>query len=298
MKARGIYSSRSAITTSSSGGAQATLAEPSASGQRARGHDVLAISLAPPPDGPLAGSGVETRTVPKRGPTVDPLLPRRLAAVLRRRGVSIVHTHNPQPLIYAGVAGRLAGAAVVQTRHGVAFRGRRQAWLLRRMARFADAQVLVSRELESALGFETTPVIDNGIDVELYRPDASDRAVVRREMGIAGDAMLGGSVSRLIASKNVTGLVRAALPILCEKVQLAIVGDGPEAKNLEHIVAGDRRGRFVRLFGERADVPRLLLAFDVFALFSRTEDNLWPSSKRWPAPYPWWPPTSAVSPAS
>ena len=84
-------------------GGQERVALDLAAAQRARGHTVIAVSLAPPPEGPLAEEfrkvGAEVVDVPK-GPGTDLTLVPRLAWALRRRHVEIVHTHNPLPLIY------------------------------------------------------------------------------------------------------------------------------------------------------------------------------------------------------
>jgi glycosyltransferase involved in cell wall biosynthesis len=264
-------------------GGQERVALDLAIGQKARGHRLLAVSLAAPPEGPLGEmfrrEGIAAHTVVKRGPTLDPSLPLRLGSLLRYEGVQVVHTHNPQPLIYAGLAARLAGSAVVQTRHGVAFYSGRQAWLTRQVARLADAYVMVSRELQETLRPqalcppERMSVIENGIDLARFYPDGKDRQEVRAELGIPADAQVIGTVCRLIESKNTAGLIRSSLPLLNEKIRLLVVGDGPERGALEAQVLADPRGRFVHLVGQRNDVARLLRGFDLFALFSRTEGH-------------------------
>src|SRR6185369_14152231 len=84
-------------------GGQERLALGLASAQRARGDEVLVMSIAPPPEGPigreLREADVRTETVAKRS-SLDPSLPLRLAVVLARHRADIVHTHNPQALIY------------------------------------------------------------------------------------------------------------------------------------------------------------------------------------------------------
>lgn len=268
--------------------------------QRARGHRVLAVSLAPPPDGPLAAEleagGIAAHTVPKRGPSIDPTLPMRLAALLRRERVDVVHAHNPQPLIYGGVAAKLAGTTMIQTRHGVARFSERQDWLVRQAARLADASVFVSRELAQALdGAGQTAgrswVIENGVDLDRFHPDPADRAAVRTELGIPLDAQVIGTVSRLAPTKNVPGLLRAARPLLGPRTHLVIVGDGPVRPHLEALLsqvdsasgplsqvdAGaddlSQVAASVHLLGARSDVARVLRGFDVFVLFSQTEGH-------------------------
>jgi glycosyltransferase involved in cell wall biosynthesis len=82
-----------------------------------------------------------------------------------------------------------------------------------------------------------------------------------------------GTVSRLAVSKNVPGLVRAAWDLLGERVRLVIVGDGEDRPAVERAVAGTDKDPYVHRLGARGDVPRLLRAFDLFALFSRTEGH-------------------------
>ena len=62
-------------------------------------------------------------------------------------------------------------------------------------------------------------------------------------------------------------------PLLSSRVRLVIVGDGESRADVEAAVAalpGDGP-RWVVMTGRRMDVPRLVHAFDVFALSSKTE---------------------------
>ena len=92
-------------------GGQEKMALALAAEQRASGHFVLAVSLGPPPEGPLAAlfrsAGVRTETVSK-GNGIDTSLPVRLSTLLRDERVEVVHTHNPHALIYGAPAAGLA----------------------------------------------------------------------------------------------------------------------------------------------------------------------------------------------
>src|SRR4051794_36099916 len=144
-----------------------------AGGQAEASHQVMVVSLSPPPDGPLdqafLGRGVAVHRVSKRRGVDLTLLP-RLAALFRRQQVDVVHTHNRLPLIYAAAAGRLAGAVVVHTRHGPGRGTRGQRGLWRGAGRLLHAYVAGS---PGVLGLARAPRgcgpaklrgIENGID--------------------------------------------------------------------------------------------------------------------------------------
>jgi glycosyltransferase involved in cell wall biosynthesis len=260
-------------------GGQERVALDLAIGQRARGHDVSAISLAPPPDGAMADEfrehGIAIDRIPKRD-GLDPTLVPRLVRALHRRHADVVHTHNPLPLIYGAPAARLVGAAAIHTKHG-ANPGTRAHRLLRRgAARFVHAFVAVSDTTAAqAREQHDAPVarmhtIANGIRLDRYHPDPEARAAARVELGL-GDAWVVGTVGRLDDYKNQTLLVRAMAPHLSSRVRLVIVGDGPARGAVEAEVARLPEPRWVVMTGRRMDVPRLVPAFDVFALSSKTE---------------------------
>lgn len=262
-------------------GGQERVAVELADAQVARGHGVIAISLAPGPDGPesarFRAAGARTFSLPKRERGVDPGLVRRLAALLVREGVSVVHTHNPQPLIYGAPAARLAGATIVHTKHGANPDLGRRRFVRRLAGHLCDAYVAVSAETaEVARRLRECPasrlsVIENGIDVERFAYDPAARAAVRRELGIPEDAWVIGSVGRLAPEKNHALLLRAVDRLLDERRHLVIVGDGPLAGELRDRAAASSLPGSVHLVGARSDVPRLLSAFDVLAISSSTE---------------------------
>jgi glycosyltransferase involved in cell wall biosynthesis len=260
-------------------GGQERVALDLAIGQKARGHDVSVLSLAAAPDGAMAcefaQAGVAVGRVPKRG-GLDPTLVPRLARELRQRGAEIVHTHNPLPLIYGAPAARLAGAAAIHTKHGLNPGGRGHRLLRRAAAQLAHAFVAVSETTaaQARAQHDAPPrrlhTIPNGIRLDRYAPDAEARAATRVELGL-GDAWVVGTVGRLDSYKNQALLVRAMAPLLSSRVRLVIIGDGGARSEVEAAVAALPEPRWVVMTGRRMDVPRLVHAFDVFALSSMTE---------------------------
>jgi glycosyltransferase involved in cell wall biosynthesis len=260
-------------------GGQERVALDLAIGQQRRGHDVGVISLAPAPDGAMVDEFREHSIAALRVPKadgLDPTLVPRLVRVLRSRGADVVHTHNPLPLIYGAPAARLAGAAAIHTKHGANPGGRGHRWLRRAAAQLTHAFVAVSDTTAAqALAQHDAPAarlhtIPNGIRLDRYHPDAEARALARAELGV-GDAIVVGTVGRLDTYKNQALLVRAMSPHLSSRVRLVIVGDGPARGEVEAAVAALPEPRWVVMTGRRMDVPKLLPAFDVFALSSETE---------------------------
>lgn len=249
--------------------------------QRQAGHQVFAFSLAAPPDGPLAEAfheaGVATESIAKRGPSVDPSLPVRLAKLLSDHHAEVVHTHNPHALIYGAPAAAMVGAVTVHSKHGVNPDGERRQWLRRAASRLADAYVAVTDSLARvALEHnECAPaqlhVIPNGIDLSRFGPNPDARQRIREQLGIPEGAWVIGSVGRLSPEKNQALLLQAAAPMLDQRRHLVLVGEGPERAALEARVADSLRGAFVHFTGARDDVADLLAAFDVFALTSSSE---------------------------
>lgn len=251
--------------------------------QREAGHEVMVVGIHMSPDGPraeqLRARGVAVHMVPKR-PGFDFKLPGKLAAFFAKHGVSIVHSHNQLPLIYATAAGRLHRVPVCHTLHGAMFDQGRRAWLRHVAARLADAHVAVSQSTaDFMLKHKEVPsaklhVVQNGIDLSRFRPDSMARERIRSELGIPQGAWVAGAVGRLSQVKNHALLLRAAAAagvLSGDDGRLLLVGDGPEAAPLralaEELGISDR----VVFAGERHDVPELLSASDVFVLSSNSE---------------------------
>ena len=263
-------------------GGQERVALDLAIGQKARGHNVSVLSLAPPPDGAMADEfrdhGIAVDRVPKRGDGLDATLVPRLVRALRHLDADVVHTHNPLPLIYGAPAARLAGAAAIHTKHGINPGGRGHRLLRRAAAQLAHAFVAVSDTTEKqAREQRDAPdarihTIANGIRLDRYHPDADARANTRLELGL-GDAWVVGTVGRLDGFKNQALLVRAMAPLLSSHVRLVIVGDGPARADVEAEIAKlpEAAQHCVVMTGRRMDVPQIMPAFDVFALSSKSE---------------------------
>ncbi len=244
-----------------------------ARGLVARGHTTTVISLSE--GGTLrerfAGIAVETIA---SGEGFDPRTIVRLARRLRELAPDVVHTHNRSPMIYGAPAAKLAGVRrLIHTKHGRSDGGR----AVRVLARAYDYYVAVSDDTAKvARDVERVPaaklrVIDNGIDVRGYVPDAAARGRIRAELKVPPSACLIGTAGRLVPEKNYGLLLAAARDVLASgAARLAIAGDGPEAAALKAAVDPAVADK-ISWLGIRHDIPALLSAFDLFALSSATE---------------------------
>ena len=96
------------------------------------------------------------------------------------------------------------------------------------------------------------------------------REIARRELGLPSDATVIGAVGRLTYQKAPEDFVDMIRRLRRPGVVGVWIGDGELAGQVRRLAAAEPAAPVV-LAGERADVPRLLPAFDVFALPSRYE---------------------------
>ena len=244
------------------------------------GHRVAVVTLTNT-RGALAsevlGAGATLESVPKRARGVDLALPVRLARWFRAHGTQVVHTHNELPLIYGAPAGKVAGAVVVHTKHGIVAVRPRAHWLRRAAASAADLFVAVSPATADTAraNRECAPgklrVVTNGTDLSRFPAPPGAREAIRRELGIPAGARVLITIGRLVREKNHALLVRAVAPLLRDDRRLILVGDGPLHDDLRAQLQGLENGRYVHMTGARRDVPALLAAADGFVLSSDSE---------------------------
>jgi glycosyltransferase involved in cell wall biosynthesis len=246
----------------------------------ATGHVVHVVSLegersaaltAWPRLGPLAA---RLHFLGKR-PGIDPALAWRLRSLLRRLGTGAVHTHHVGPLLYGGLAARLAGIRhLVHTEHDAWHladprRRRLQATLvhLLRPRLVADA-ALVRDTAEAALPGRRYIVIGNGIDTHLFTP--GDRDVARRSLGLPCNVRLVGCAARLESVKGHLHLLQA-LARLPDDVHLALAGDGSLADALAKEALSLGIHARVHFLGNVEEMPSFYRALDLFCLPSLRE---------------------------
>lgn len=207
---------------------------------------------------------------------------RRIAAVVRKDKVDLIHSHLPDQNFFSCLVGRWTGRKTVATYHGVVelTRGhRRRAAIKRRWVRHSAAAVVsvcdhVGRLLEQD-GFPKRKLrrIYNGIDAARYV--SSNNGRVRHELGFPPGAPVVGMVANLRPSKGHEYFIRAARQVAAAVPEARFVAAGDTHPQLIGPMRGllaemDLEDRFFFL-GFRSDVADILSAIDVFVLPSTSE---------------------------
>jgi glycosyltransferase involved in cell wall biosynthesis len=202
-----------------------------------------------------------------------------LARHLRDLNAAVVHTHNTSGFIWGGLSVLLAGTPRwIHTEHGRAFPDlKRRVIAERLLSHRADAVVGVSdqatADLAQWVGIAPSKLVTIANGVPASRIPEPDRAGARAALGLANDAVVIGTLARLLPEKGIDRLLRSFAVVHRENpaAQLVLCGDGDARSALEALAASLGVTAAVHFTGMRLDAPKLLAAFDLFALSSVRE---------------------------
>ena len=235
-----------------------------------------------------ADAGFQVRLVPGLRSEITPREEwhafHRLVRVLAE-DFDVVHTHSAK----AGALGRLAAhragvARIVHTYHGLPFHefqspARRSSYIEieRRLGRFTDiglcvgAGVAVEVVRRRLIAPERVRTIGVAVDPSAAASTSEGRLAARLALGIPPGALVVGTVGRLAYQKAPEDFVAALASLHRPAVVGVWIGGGELEVPMRDAVRRAAPNARVILAGERAHVPELLPAFDVFAMSSRYE---------------------------
>lgn len=130
----------------------------------------------------------------------------------------------------------------------------------------------VADEAQPVLG-RSSAVISHGVDVDRFRPDATVREEVRRQLDIPARAPLLLTVSAFEERKGIQWMLRA-LPHLTgqiPEIRYLIVGAGPYEAKLRELIQALNMQNHVIVQSATPDVARLYQAADLFVIPARGE---------------------------
>jgi len=237
--------------------------------------------------------GVEVFTVPMKGefcPLEDFAVLKLISRLLVGKKVKILHAHG----LKAGLIGRLAAIAsktpiIYYTVHNSLFHGNLsclQKWaciqMERWLAKFTNKIITVSDALRDDLikygkiGCDKLITIYNGIDFERFdnrfnnEDLAKESILLKKEFGFNSKKPLGGTIARLVREKGIIYLLKAAASLNSD-INLIIVGDGPQSKELKEAAFKLGLEKSVVFTGRRENILPILHAMDLFVLPSIIE---------------------------
>lgn len=258
-------------------------------------HRVVTLLPCGPLAEPIRALGVEVESLGMaRGvPSAGALL--RLAAIMRSWRPQVVQTW----LYHADLLGWAARALLVGRRPALSW-GIRCAYMdfsqyglatrltVRTCAALSGrVQTVVANSRAGAehhvreLGYNagTMRVIENGVDLERYRPDAAAREELRREWGVDADDVLVGVVARVDPMKGHDVFCRMAEQVRARcgvSVRFVFCGLGTRPgedgwADFQVMLEGSGLSGAAVLLGQRRDVERVWAALDVAVLPSLGE---------------------------
>ncbi|MFY8114720.1 MAG: glycosyltransferase [Rhabdaerophilum sp.] len=203
------------------------------------------------------------------------LLVPALAALMRKRRAQAVVTHHIGPLLYGGLAARLAGIARrIHVEHdGWHYANDRR----RRLARalewlVAPKRVAVSHatagQVAEAIGVVHQIVIANGVDLDRFQPGSARYARLR--FGLPLEARLIGCIGRLETVKGQDVLIDALVRLPAEW-HAVLAGQGSQAEALRARTEALGLAGRIHFLGHVEAPESLFPAFDLLALPSRAE---------------------------
>ncbi|MCI0588843.1 MAG: glycosyltransferase [Planctomycetes bacterium] len=244
---------------------------------RERGH--RCVLVAPPGSRSIeeaARRGLETMALPFRG-DLDILAAARLRRLLQRERPDLVHFHSLRAHVVGAPAARLAGVRGVVATRRMDYRISRHP--LNRLAfdRCTDLVIAISeavRDVLLAFGLPASRVrvVHSGIDLSGFDPSADPRAA-RARAGLPPEGSLVLCAGSLRPRKDQATLLRAFAAIAPARpdARLLLAGEGPERGRLLELRRALGLEETVLLLGERADMPDLLAACDLFVATPRFE---------------------------
>jgi glycosyltransferase involved in cell wall biosynthesis len=278
------------ITTGlGNGGAEAVLFGLVTGDSADNAHQIVSLTDAGYYGERLQNAGLTVRALGMPRGKITPSAMAELYRLIRAARADRVQTWMYHANLVGGVLARFAGARVIWSIHHsdldstkVSFSTRLVARVCAWLSGLVPAHIIYcsrkAADVHVSLGYSPgrTVVVNNGVDVHRFKPDADARARVRAEWGVAAGQVLLGMVARWDPLKDHATLFAALahagsrLPNDC---RLVLVGPGMDSSNADLVALMARVGvhHRVSLAGARPDVPAVMNALDLHILSSSGE---------------------------
>jgi glycosyltransferase involved in cell wall biosynthesis len=252
-----------------------------AGGLSARGHDIGVLALLDvrvtghPLVHELTDAGVRVRTV-EVAPRKYGVERAALSRVVGETGARIVHTHGTRVDVVDGPAAQRLGLAWVSTLHGFTgggWKNRLYEWLQVRAVRRCDAVVAVSQPMAEGLRHSGVAAERLHLIPNAWSPRGAPRPRVeaRDVLGLPADGFRVGWVGRLTPEKGADVMLESLLWLRDLPLGVSVVGAGRQSATLQERARAKGLSQVITWHGAVPDADRVMTAFDVLVLSSRTE---------------------------
>lgn len=206
----------------------------------------------------------------------------KLIRILRDHDVDVLHCHNHKACFYGALAGTLARTPVVLAQfHGLQ-RARNNRRRLANLIVFRKASkiIAVANAVKEDIVHsnwwvprEKLLILENSVDYERFAIANTSREEAKRLLGVPPEALVFGTIGRLVPTKGLPYLIDAFLAVRdrLPTAHLVLLGDGYSRGELEKQVAVSPHADAVHFLGRCDGVERLLQGMDIFVLSSIAE---------------------------
>ena len=217
----------------------------------------------------------KTHRIPMQG-RFDLRAVSKLADLIKKQDIDIIHTHGYKSDILGVMAARKAGVPCVVTPHGFEnaadLKLRLFIWMGCQSMRFADKVVPLSKQLMSDvekfnISSEKLEYIQNGVDlseVEAVRQTKTNKQKEKKTIGFVG---------QMISRKNIKAILDCFESLYKKRqdIELVLLGDGEDRPSLETYSKTLASAKDIHFLGFRNDRLQLLRDFDLFVMTSTLE---------------------------
>jgi len=203
----------------------------------------------------------------------------KLAGLLRKEQVSLVHTHNICGHLYGLPAAFLSNTKAVHSEHGFS-PGEKKISVFLRWLLSCKARKIVTRSQSLANEIKRLWHVPNkklypissGINASKFNEEYN-RQTIRQELGFNDEDFLIGLVARLELIKDHETLIKSVAFAIqkVENLKLVLVGDGSLKGYLKSLSSELGISDNVVFLGHRSDIAKMLSMLDLFVLTSKRE---------------------------
>ncbi|MBN1788112.1 MAG: glycosyltransferase [Sedimentisphaerales bacterium] len=206
----------------------------------------------------------------------------KLASILKKEHVDILHSHKHKAAIYGITAGKLARVPIILAHvHGMGrSRNRRRKILNRLILTKADRILAVGQAVKDDIRKNNPSIkpenvinLGNSIDYDYFASDSSDSAGARKKFGLSKKSFVFAAAGRLSPTKGQQYLIEAFAQVKKQlhDTELIIAGTGELKNELENLSSHLGCRSSVHFLNHVDDMRQFYSAADCFVLSSVAE---------------------------